>query len=158
MRRKIKPYIISIIIALAVGGLSAFLTRSSMEVYTNIKQPPLAPPSVVFPIVWTILFILMGVSSAMVYVKGRESGVPVGEALKIYALQLILNFFWTIIFFNMQSYLFAFIWLVLLWIAIILMIVSFRKVSPAAAWLQVPYLLWVTFAGYLNLMIYILNR
>lgn len=158
MRRKIKPYIISIIIALAVGGLSAFLTRSSMEVYTNIKQPPLAPPSVVFPIVWTILFILMGVSSAMVYVKGRESGVPVSEALKIYALQLILNFFWTIIFFNMQSYLFAFIWLVLLWIAIILMIVSFRKVSPAAAWLQVPYLLWVTFAGYLNLMIYILNR
>lgn len=158
MRRKIKPYIISIIIALAVGGLSAFLTRGSMEVYTNIKQPPLAPPSVVFPIVWTILFILMGVSSAMVYVKGRESGVPVGEALKIYALQLILNFFWTIIFFNMQSYLFAFIWLVLLWIAIILMIVSFRKVSPAAAWLQVPYLLWVTFAGYLNLMIYILNR
>lgn len=158
MRRKIKPYIISIIIALAVGGLSAFLTRSSMEVYTNIKQPPLAPPSVVFPIVWTILFILMGVSSAMVYVKGRESSVPVSEALKIYALQLILNFFWTIIFFNMQSYLFAFIWLVLLWIAIILMIVSFRKVSPAAAWLQVPYLLWVTFAGYLNLMIYILNR
>lgn len=158
MRREIKPYIISIIIALAVGGLSAFLTRSSMEVYTNIKQPPLAPPSVVFPIVWTILFILMGVSGAMVYVKGRESGVPVGEALKIYALQLILNFFWTIIFFNMQSYLFAFIWLVLLWIAIILMIVSFRKVSPAAAWLQVPYLLWVTFAGYLNLMIYILNR
>lgn len=158
MWRKIKPYVISIIIALAVGGLSAFLTRNSMEVYTNIKQPPLAPPSVVFPIVWTILFILMGVSSAMVYVKGRESGVPVGEALKIYALQLILNFFWTIIFFNMQSYLFAFIWLVLLWIAIILMIVSFRKVSPAAAWLQVPYLLWVTFAGYLNLMIYILNR
>lgn len=158
MWRKIKPYIISIVIALAVGGLSAFLTRNSMEVYTNIKQPPLAPPSVVFPIVWTILFILMGVSSAMVYVKGRESGVPVGETLKIYALQLILNFFWTIIFFNMQSYLFAFIWLVLLWIAIILMIVSFRKVSPAAAWLQVPYLLWVTFAGYLNLMIYILNR
>lgn len=158
MWRKIKPYIISIVIALAVGGLSAFLTRSSMEVYVNIKQPPLAPPSVVFPIVWTILFILMGVSSAMVYVKGRESGVPVGEALKIYALQLILNFFWTIIFFNMQSYLFAFIWLVLLWIAIILMIVSFKKISTAAAWLQVPYLLWVTFAGYLSLMIYILNR
>ncbi|MDP4118116.1 MAG: TspO/MBR family protein [Bacillota bacterium] len=155
MWNKIKPYIIGVAIALGVGALSAFLTRNNMMVYKGIDKPPLAPPSALFPIVWTILFILMGISSAMVYTK---DGGEQKKALFIYAVQLVVNFFWSIIFFNMQAYLFAFIWLILLWLLIILMIYEFSKVSKVAAWLQVPYLLWVTFAGYLNLMIYILNK
>lgn len=155
MWNKIKPYIIGVAIALGVGALSAFLTKNNMMVYEGLNKPPLAPPSIIFPIVWTILFILMGISSAMAYTRGN-SGQK--RALTVYAVQLAVNFLWSIIFFNMQAYLFAFIWLILLWLLIIFMIYEFSKVSKAAAWLQVPYLLWVTFAGYLNLMIYILNK
>lgn len=154
--KKAKTYIISIVIALAVGGLSAFLTRNSMDIFQSINQPPLTPPMLVFPIVWTILYILMGISSAIVYMRHSENDVS--GALKIYAFQLIVNFFWSIIFFNMRAYLFAFVFLVILWLLIIAMIASFKKISPAAAYLQIPYLLWVTFAGYLNFMIYFLNR
>lgn len=157
MWKKIKPYIISILIALAVGGLSAFLTKNSMAEYKNINQPPLAPPMILFPIVWSILFILMGISSAIIYTKRDVNHQEAVSGLIIYVLQLIVNFFWSIIFFNMRAYLFAFIWLLLLLILIIMMIVQFRKISPAAAYLQIPYLLWVTFAGYLNFMIYLLN-
>lgn len=158
MWKKIKPYIISIIIALGVGGLSAFLTRNNMEVYKNINQPPLAPPMILFPIVWFVLFLLMGISSAIIYTNRDKNPREALSGLIIYGLQLIVNFFWSIIFFNMQAYLFAFIWLLLLWVLIIMMIIQFHKISPAAAYLQIPYLLWVTFAGYLNLMIYLLNR
>lgn len=158
MWRKIKPYVISIAIALGVGGLSALLTKNNMETYQNLRQPPLAPPMILFPIVWTILFILMGISSAIVYITGKNDNKDTGTALKIYGLQLIVNFFWSIIFFNMHAYLFAFIWLIALLLLIIWMIFEFKKISPIAAYLQIPYLLWVTFAGYLNLMVYILNR
>lgn len=158
MWKKIKPYVISIAIALGVAGLSALLTRNNMKVYQNINQPPLSPPMIVFPIVWSVLFTLMGISSAVIYIKKNDSKDEVYSALRIYGLQLIVNFFWSIIFFNMQAYLFAFIWLLLLWVLIIMMIIQFRKISPTAAYLQIPYLLWVTFAGYLNLMVYILNK
>ena len=154
--KKAKIYIISIVIALAVGGLSAFLTRNNMDMFQSINQPPLTPPPIIFPIVWTILYILMGISSAIVYMQRSENDVS--GALKIYAFQLIVNFFWSIIFFNMRAYLFAFVFLVILWLLIIAMIASFRKINSTAAYLQIPYLLWVTFAGYLNLMIYFLNR
>lgn len=157
MWKKIKPYVISILIALCVGGLSAFLTRNNMETYRNLNQPPLAPPMILFPIVWSILFILMGISSAIIYTKRDTNTKEADSGLIIYGLQLIVNFLWSIIFFNMHSYLFAFIWLLLLLILIIMMIVQFRKISPAAAYLQIPYLLWVAFAGYLNFMIYLLN-
>ena len=157
MWNKIIPYVISVAIALGVGGLSAFFTRNNMTVYENINQPPLAPPMILFPIVWSILFILMGIGSAIVYQKQGENRAESTSALWIYGMQLVVNFFWSIIFFNMQAYLFAFIWLVLLEILIILMIFRFSKVSKTAAYLQVPYLLWVTFAGYLNLMVYLLN-
>lgn len=156
MLKKLKPYIISVIIALAVGGLSALLTKNNMSIFEKINMPPLSPPSVVFPIVWAVLYILMGISSAIIYKNGTDRE-EVQSALKVYALQLAVNFFWSLIFFNMQAYLFAFIWLILLWILVIVMIVKFKKISPAAAWLQIPYLLWVTFAGYLSLMIYLLN-
>lgn len=152
---KWKPLIICLLIPLAVGGLSALLTMGSMEIYGALKQPPLSPPGFLFPIVWSILFILMGISSYLVYVSDSKNKT---KALIIYAVQLVFNFFWTIIFFNMQSYLFAFIWLVILWILIIAMIVSFWKISKPAALLQIPYLLWVTFAGYLNLGVYLLNK
>lgn len=158
MWKKIKPYVISIAIALAVGGLSALLTKNNMDVYDTINRPSLAPPMWLFPVVWSILFILMGISSAMVYLKKDESPEAVTSALKVYGAQLVVNFFWTIIFFNMQAYLFAFIWLIILWILIVIMIVQFRKISPVAGYLQIPYLLWVTFAGYLTFMIYLLNR
>ncbi len=156
MLKKLKPYIISVIIALAVGGLSALLTKNNMSIFEKINMPPLSPPSVVFPIVWAVLYILMGISSAIIYKNGTDRE-EVQSALKVYALQLAVNFFWSLIFFNMQAYLFAFIWLVLLWVLVIVMIVKFKKISPAAAWLQIPYLLWITFAGYLSLMIYLLN-
>ena len=156
MLKKLKPYIISVIIALAVGGLSALLTKNNMNIFEKINMPPLSPPSVVFPIVWAVLYILMGISSAIIYKNGTDRE-EVQSALKVYALQLAVNFFWSLIFFNMQAYLFAFIWLVLLWVLVIVLIVKFKKISPAAAWLQIPYLLWITFAGYLSLMIYLLN-
>lgn len=158
MLNKLKPYIVSIVIALAVGGLSAVITKDSMDVYEKINQPALSPPSIVFPIVWTVLFALMGISAALVYGYRDTKPDKVKVSLTVYAINLAVNFLWSIIFFNMQAYLFSFIWLLLLWVVIAAMIVFFKKVSPLAAYLQIPYLLWVTFAGYLNLSIYLLNR
>ena len=129
-----------------------------MNIYERIMRPALAPPAIVFPIVWTILYTLMGISSARIRLKKEENPELVLDALFAYAIQLILNFFWSLIFFNMQNFLFSLIWLVLLWIAILVMIIRFYRVEPLAALLQIPYLLWVTFAGYLNFMIYQLNR
>lgn len=158
MWNKIKPYIISILIALGVGGLSALITRDNMDIYNRIITPPFAPPGFLFPIVWTILYTLMGISSARIYLEGKEKGAFVGDSLKVYLLQLAVNFFWSIIFFNFEAFLLAFIWLLLLWVLIIVMIRKFYAIDPLSAWLQVPYFLWVTFAAYLNLAIYILNR
>lgn len=158
MWKKLKPYVYSVAIALAVGGLSALLTRSGMDAYkNNINKPPLDPPMILFPIVWTILFTLMGIGSALVYKNRSNDRSAAASALRVYAVQLAVNFLWSIIFFNMQAYLFAFVWLLLLWALIIVMIIRFARLSKTAAYLQIPYLLWVTFAGYLNLMIYFLN-
>lgn len=150
MLKKYKPYIIEILIALAVGGLSAYLTKDSMADFEALAKPPLSPPGFLFPIVWTILFVLMGISAGMVY---KSSGkVPF-----VYRLSLIVNFFWSIIFFNMEAYLFAFVWLLLLFALIVLTILEYAKVNKVAAYLQIPYLLWVAFAGYLNFFIWFLN-
>lgn len=157
MKEKIRTYAISIAIALAVGGLSAFLTAGNMDLYSDIVRPPLSPPSILFPIVWTVLFILMGVGAAMIYGEKNKNPQEVRSALTVYALNLFLNFFWIIIFFNMRAFLFSFIWLAALWIVILVMIIRFYRIRPVAGIIQIPYLLWVTFAGYLNLAIYILN-
>ena len=157
MWQKIKPYVISIAVALGVGALSALLTRGNMDVYERIVQPALAPPGWLFPIVWSILFVLMGISAALVYGERLSDPAQVREALLIYALQLAVNFFWSIIFFNLQAYWFAFFWLLFLWILILRMIIKFYAIRPLAAYLQIPYLLWVTFAAYLNLAIAVLN-
>ncbi len=155
--KKAKPYIIGILIPLAVGGLSAFLTRESMDIYERIKTPPLSPPGIAFPIVWTILYILMGISSVIIWKSAENNMGKRNRALIVYGLQLVVNFFWSIIFFNLEAYLASFIVLLVLWALIILMIIKFSEIKLIAALLQIPYLLWVTFAGYLNLMIYILN-
>lgn len=155
---KIKPYIISVLIALGVGGLSAFFTRNSMDLYSTINTPPLSPPSILFPIVWTILFVLMGISAAMIYTDTNASPLSKKSALSTYALSLIVNFFWSIIFFNFRAFLFAFIWLLLLLFLIVRTIMKYYKINPTAAYLQIPYLVWVTFAGYLTFAIWLLNR
>lgn len=157
MWKKIKPYVISVLIALAVGGLSALITKGSMDIYSQIVKPKLSPPGFIFPIVWGILYTLMGISSARVYVKAKSMPTIENTGLGIYTLQLIVNFFWPILFFNYQAFLLSFLWLILLWILIVIMILRFKKICPLAAYLQIPYLIWVTFAGYLNLMIYLLN-
>ena len=154
MWKKIKPYVVSIAIALTVGALSGFLSMEGMENFDNFVQAPLSPPAFLFPIVWTILYTLMGISSAIVWQKGKGRNQ---RALLIYALQLIVNFFWSLIFFNLNAFLFAFIWLLLLLFLIILMIIEFYKIDKTSAYLQIPYLLWVSFAGYLTFMTYLLN-
>ncbi len=157
MWKKIKPYIISVAIALGVGFLSALLTRGNMDIYDRIRTPPLAPPGILFPIVWTVLYTLMGISSAMIYAKGIAEKISTYEALKTYAKQLAVNFLWSLIFFNMEAFLLAFLWIILLWLLIIKMIKEFYKIDNVAAYLQIPYLLWVTFAAYLNFAIFLLN-
>lgn len=142
-------------ISLGIGALSALFTMFGMDSFEKAVKPPLTPPSFLFPIVWTILFILMGISSYIVCNSDSENRTT---ALSVYGIQLAVNFFWPIFFFNLEAYLFSFIWIILLWILIIVMIVQFNKVSKVAALLQIPYLLWVTFAAYLNFGIYLLNR
>ena len=155
MKVKWKELIISIAISVGVGALSGYLTMNSMSLYNDLVKPPLTPPGWIFPIVWTILFVLMGISAYLIYISDSKERV---QALQIYAIQLMLNLFWSLVFFNMQAYLAAFIILILLWIYIIAMIKIFYEINPIAGKLQVPYLLWVTFAGYLNLAIYFLNK
>ena len=157
MWQKLKPYVISVAFSLGIGGLSALITADNMDLYSRINQPLLAPPSWLFPVVWTVLFILMGISSAMIWQERGENRRKVDVALSVYALNLFLNFFWSIIFFNMEAFLVAFIWLVALWVVILIMTIQFIRIKPVAGYLQIPYLLWVTFAGYLTLAIYILN-
>ncbi len=156
MKSKWKQLIIAILIPLAVGGLSAFLTRSSMGTFQSLKKPPLSPPGWLFPVVWTILYILMGIASYLVY-KADKPASDKFVGLGLYAFQLFFNFFWSIIFFNLEKYLFALIWLIALWLLIIMTALVFRTVSKPAALLLVPYIIWVSFAGYLNLGIYLLN-
>ncbi len=156
MFKKILSYIVGIAIPVGVGLLSAYLTKDSMDIYQTIVKPKLAPPGILFPIVWSILYVLMGVSSAIVY-NATVSAAEKRKALFPYALQLVANFFWSILFFNKRLFLASFVLLLVLLLLIVAMISRFGKISKWAAWLQFPYLLWVLFAGYLNLAIYLLN-
>ena len=152
MNKSKKTKIVFILISLAVGGLSAFLTRNNMNVFDAIQKPPLTPPAIVFPIVWTILFSLMGYGAARVYLED-----PTSNGIEVFGINLAVNFFWSSIFFNLQAYTFAFIWLLLLIAVVIVMIIKFYRVDKAAAYLQLPYLAWLLFAGYLNLYIALMN-
>ena len=153
MKIQWKNLIICIAIPLAVGSLSAFVTRNNMETFSSINKPLLAPPGWLFPIVWTILYIFMGIASYLVLTSGK----PNYAALTVYGIQLVFNFCWSIIFFNLEQYLFAFIWLVALWLLISKTTSLFYQISKPAGYLILPYLMWVTFAGYLNFFIYLLN-
>ena len=156
MKTKKDELIISILIPLAVGAVSAYLSSDVMAMFQNMRQPPLSPPGWLFPVVWTILYTLMGISSYIIYRQEAEPTVK-KRALWIYAAQLIVNFFWSIFFFRLEWYWFSFFWLILLWILILAMILQFQKINKTAAYLQIPYLIWVTFAGYLNLSAALLN-
>ena len=147
----------SIAIPSVMGAVAGFLTRNAMQDFETLNQPPLSPPGWLFPIVWTILYVLMGISAYMIKVADASTE-EIDDALTIYRYQLIVNFLWPVFFFNFGWYLFAFAWLILLWILVILMIKKFYSISKPAAYLNIPYLLWLTFAAYLNLGVWWLNR
>jgi len=150
---KFKLYFRSILIPVGVGLIIGAITSSAIE-YNTLIKPALAPPSILFPIVWTFLYVLMGVSYGILESKSLVNS----EINFIYYLQLFVNAMWSIIFFVFEWRLFAFIWLLILIILVIAMIIKFYNKDKVAGLLQIPYLLWLLFAGYLNLSIYLLNR
>ena len=154
-RKKIRfVYAVSIGIAIAVGGISALINAGKMA-KPEMLQPPLSPPAWLFPIVWTILFTLMGISSARVYLsdcKGKS------DALFIYGTQLVVNFLWTVFYFSFTALALSFFWLVFLIALVVLMIVRFEHCADGAGKLQIPYLIWLCFAAYLNFATWMLNR
>ncbi len=148
MEKNWKLLLISIGISLSTGITSALLTMKGMRDYADMYHPPLSPPGWLFPVVWTILYVLMGIAA---YLVCRSEGEDKKLALALYVVQLFFNFGWSIVFFNFKAYFVAFAWLLLLWLFIYLAIKQFRQLSKTAGILLYPYLVWVTFAGYLNL-------
>ena len=154
--KKWLPYIIGAGIALGVGLLSGLLSMNGMQAYEETAlKPALTPPGWVFSVVWSLLYALMGISAARIWLLPESA--ERSQALNLYVAQLIVNFFWSLIFFNLQAYGFAFIWLLTLWIIVLLMIWKFHKLDKNAAYLQIPYLIWLTFAAYLNIGVWVLN-
>ena len=151
-----KKLIKSIAIPLVVGAAAGFLTMRSMKEFEALNQPPLSPPGWLFPVVWAILYILMGVSSYLILESGAEE-VKIQRAIGIYIYQLIVNFLWPTFFFNFGWYFFSLLWLLLLWVLVLIMIRRFYDISKVAGILQIPYLVWLTFAAYLNLGVWWLN-
>ena len=150
--------ILAVAVPLAVGGLSGFATARGVDTwYPTLAKPSFNPPAWVFGPTWTLLYILMGVALFLVWRQGLEAeGVKL--ALTVFAVQLVLNALWSIIFFGMQSPGWAFVEIILLWLAIVATLWAFWRVIPAAGWLLVPYLVWVSFAAVLNGSLWILNR
>ena len=145
-----------IAIPLLVGAVAAFISGGGMEVFESVNQPPLSPPAWLFPVVWTILYTLMGISSYWIMTsKAKEEEIY--KAMSLYWYQLAVNFLWPTFFFNFQWYLFSFLWLVLLWVLVLVMILRFWRIDRKAAYINIPYLGWLTFAGDLNLGIWWLN-
>lgn len=152
--KKYKPYLISLVITFIAAGIGAAATYAGMDGFMKLSQPLFSPPSFLFPVVWTILYILMSLAAARVYVlEGKRFTTPV----KLYAVQLFFNMVWSILFFGFGAYLAAFIWLVILWVLVLLMIMTFYPVCKGCAFSQIPYLMWLSFAAYLNFGIYYLN-
>ena len=151
-----KAYLLGILTVEAVGALAGWLSREGTQIYNaTIVKPPLSPPAAVFPVVWTILFALMGISAARIWLEPASAART--RSLQLFALQLFFNFCWSLIFFNLQNFGLAFFWLLALWLLILLMIFAFGRLDKTAALLQIPYLLWVSFAAYLNLGVWLLN-
>ena len=154
MKNKWKVLIFCILLPLAVGGAASLLSNNGMETFISINQPPLSPPAWLFPVVWTILYTLMGISSYLILTSEEDN---VRSAGMLYGYQLVVNFLWPIFFFNFQWYLFSFFWLLLLMGVVAAMVLEFYKISKPAAYLNIPYLLWLMFAAYLNFAIWQLN-
>lgn len=155
MKLNLKKLLIALTIPLAVGGLSALLS-GGMSDYENLVQPPLSPPGWLFPVVWTILYLLMGYASYRIWVSDAPQ-MQKRTALTLYAIQLFLNFLWSPVYFGLQWRLVAFFILLALWAAILLTMRAFSAVDEKAGDLLLPYILWVTFAAYLNLATVLLN-
>ena len=149
-----KQLAISLAISLGIGVLSGIITMMGMDDFKSANKPPLTPPDYLFPIVWTILFVLMGIASYIVCETRDDDRM---EALILYGVQLFVNVGWSVIFFDFGAFWLAFFWLMLLWVLIIFTVWRFFHVNKVAAWMMVPYLLWVTFAAYLNLAVAIIN-
>lgn len=156
MKIKWKQLLICLAIPLATGGLAALISGSGMQSYKDLNQPPFSPPGWLFPVVWTILYLLMGYASYRILVSGEDPKY-IRKALSLYGAQLAFNFLWPLFFFGLQLYLVAFFVLIALWILIFLTIRAFALLDERAADLLLPYILWVTFAGYLNVGVYLLN-
>ena len=150
-----KRYLPWVAVTEIVGFLAGILSREGTSMYAMMEKPPLSPPAAVFPVVWTVLYALMGIGAARVY--GGEDAKWRKWGLNLFVIQLVVNFFWPLIFFSAQAYGFALIWLVLLWALVLAQILVYRKVDRLAAVLQIPYLLWLTFAAYLNFAVWQLN-
>lgn len=151
--KNIKTLIISIIIPILVGFIGNLLGNNSMG-FNEIIKPDYTPPRIIFPIVWIVLYILMGISSYLIYTSNSPKKE---DALRVYALQLIFNMLWTFFFFNLNWFLFSFIWIIILIILVLIMIYKFIKINNIAGYLQIPYLIWLLFASILNISVYFLN-
>ncbi len=149
-----KSLVINLVIPLAAGGISALITDGAFKGYADVVKPAFSPPPWIFPAVWTVLYILMGISSYIVW--ERDESKKRGP-FAVYAVQLFLNFMWPVFFFSFRAYLFSFIWILLLWAFVLATVIAFGKVRKTAGLLQLPYLLWTTFACYLNLGVFLLN-
>lgn len=148
--------IISVVIPLAAGGVSALLTRDGMKLFKLMNKPPLSPPDWAFPVAWTALYVLMGVAAYLVYSSNASAPRRV-RALTFYAVQLGMNFFWSIIFFALEMYLTAFVWLLGMLVLIAICAALFYHIDRRAGIMLLPYLVWTVFAGYLNLGVFLLN-
>ena len=154
---KWKTYLFWVLFSEIIGLLSGLLTRDAAQIFSKtVEQPPLSPPALLFPVVWAVLYALMGISAARVSLQPASAARSKG--LLLFLIQLIVNFFWSPIFFNAQAFGFAFLWLILLWTLVLQMILTFHKTDPLTAYLQIPYLLWLTFAAYLSAGVWYLNR
>lgn len=150
---KIKIYFKSILIPVTVGVVVGVLISKSID-YNSLQKPFLAPPSILFPIVWTILYILMGISYGIL----KNRGLNDDKIKKVYYLQLFVNALWSIFFFSLKWRLFSFWWIILLDILVIIMIYLFYNKNKLSGLLQIFYLIWILFASYLNLSVYLLNK
>ena len=150
---KFKIYLKSILIPVIVGGIVGFITTKFND-YSSLIQPPLAPPSILFPIVWSILYVLMGVSYGIL----KSNSLVDSDINFIYYLQLFVNALWPIFFLVLKWRFFAFLWILLLLVLVIIMIIRFYRKNKLAGFLQIPYLLWTAFATYLNFAIWLLNK
>lgn len=149
-----KRLIIIIVITFIVGSFFSFFTMNNMDTFKELEKP-VNVPGILFPIVWSILYLLMSISCYIITTKDDKNK---DNAIIWYGIQLFINSLWSLIFFGFSAYLFSFIWIILLLTIVIIMIVKFYKIDKMAAYLNIPYVLWILFAGFLNLGIYILNR